>query len=324
MAQQKPHYTQYILNNYILNPALSGIENYTDIKLSHRQQWVGLADAPVTTYFTAQTPLGLKPTQRSATSIMPYPEEDESGYNNQEEYSATPRHHGVGVQIIQDKWGPFSSTSVMGTYAYHIGIGARTSLSAGVGIGFSQFRLDPKSLFFGVDNPVDPAVGATNTGNTGLDVNAGLWLYSDKYFVGVAAHQLTSRKLAFSTPTGADGGGTLEPHFFATAGYRATLTDELNIIPSVMIKRVSSVPLQVEMNAKLQYQNLVWVGASYRGKYGFAGMAGLNLIKRLTVSYSYDYSTTILNTVSRGTHEIMLGIILKKAGEELACPKNLW
>ena len=32
-AQQKPHYTQYILNQYILNPALTGIENYTDIKV---------------------------------------------------------------------------------------------------------------------------------------------------------------------------------------------------------------------------------------------------------------------------------------------------
>ena len=29
-SQAKPFYTQYILNNYILNPALSGIENYTD------------------------------------------------------------------------------------------------------------------------------------------------------------------------------------------------------------------------------------------------------------------------------------------------------
>ena len=44
MAQQRPHYTQYILNNYILNPALSGIENYTDVKISTRDQWVGLND----------------------------------------------------------------------------------------------------------------------------------------------------------------------------------------------------------------------------------------------------------------------------------------
>ena len=32
-GQAKPSYTQYIPNNYILNPALTGIENYTDINL---------------------------------------------------------------------------------------------------------------------------------------------------------------------------------------------------------------------------------------------------------------------------------------------------
>ena len=35
-AQQKPVYTQYILNNYIVNPAVTGIENYTDVKISYR------------------------------------------------------------------------------------------------------------------------------------------------------------------------------------------------------------------------------------------------------------------------------------------------
>ena len=33
-TQAKPYYTQYILNNYILNPGVTGIENYTDVKLS--------------------------------------------------------------------------------------------------------------------------------------------------------------------------------------------------------------------------------------------------------------------------------------------------
>ena len=54
-AQQQPQYTQYLINNYILNPALTGIENYTDVKLSHRHQWAGLQDAPVTTYLTIHT-----------------------------------------------------------------------------------------------------------------------------------------------------------------------------------------------------------------------------------------------------------------------------
>ena len=56
-AQQRPYYTQYIMNNYIINPAVAGIENYWDVKASHRMQWVGVQDAPVTTYITMHGPL---------------------------------------------------------------------------------------------------------------------------------------------------------------------------------------------------------------------------------------------------------------------------
>src|SRR5436190_19335939 len=69
-AQQKPHYTQYILNQYILNPAITGIENYTDVKLSHRHQWVGIQDAPVTTYFTIHAPIGKKDFRTTATTLF--------------------------------------------------------------------------------------------------------------------------------------------------------------------------------------------------------------------------------------------------------------
>src|SRR5437868_15533041 len=68
-AQQKPQYTQYILNNYILNPALSGIENYTDIKASARDQWVGLNGAPRTMYLTVHMPVGKKDLKTTATSF---------------------------------------------------------------------------------------------------------------------------------------------------------------------------------------------------------------------------------------------------------------
>ena len=52
VAQAKSSYNQYILNNFILNPAQAGIENYTDVKISARDQWVGLNGAPKTTYFS--------------------------------------------------------------------------------------------------------------------------------------------------------------------------------------------------------------------------------------------------------------------------------
>ena len=68
-AQAKPFYTQYILNNYILNPAVTGIENYTDIKLSNRNQWTGINGAPVTTYFSVHAPIGKEDLRTSATSF---------------------------------------------------------------------------------------------------------------------------------------------------------------------------------------------------------------------------------------------------------------
>jgi hypothetical protein len=58
MGQAKPYYTQYILNNYILNPALSGIENYTNLKMSYRNQWTAIDGAPETVYFTINTQVG--------------------------------------------------------------------------------------------------------------------------------------------------------------------------------------------------------------------------------------------------------------------------
>src|SRR5919199_6541669 len=68
-AQQKPYHTQYILNNYVLNPAISGIENYTDVKLSARDQWVGLNGAPQTFYLTVHAPIGKKDYKTTATSF---------------------------------------------------------------------------------------------------------------------------------------------------------------------------------------------------------------------------------------------------------------
>src|SRR6478735_7090828 len=69
VAQQRPHYTQYVLNNYILNPALSGIENYTDVKMSARKQWVGLDGAPQTFYFSIHGALGKEDYKTTSTSF---------------------------------------------------------------------------------------------------------------------------------------------------------------------------------------------------------------------------------------------------------------
>lgn len=321
-AQQKPHYTQYILNQYILNPAISGIENYVDVKASHRHQWVGLQDAPITTYFTIHGPLGKKDYRTSATSYR-VPGENPRGKNFWQDYTAAEPHHGVGLQVINDRTGPLSRFAAYGTYAYHIGISARTSLAAGFGAGFTNISLNTSKLDF-IYVPVDPAVGNSGIINTiRPDFNAGLYLYSADYFVGLSAQQIIPQKVAFSDYAVKTTDGKFVPHLFATAGYRFLLGEDFNLIPSVMVKYMDPIPVQVDFNAKLQYQDLAWVGASYRNGEGFAGMVGVNISNTLNIGYSYDYTTSRLNTVSKGTHEILVGFLL---GNKYAdwCPKNVW
>ena len=90
LAQQKPHYTQYVLNQYIVNPALTGIENYVDLKLSHRHQWVGIQDAPVTTYLSVHGPIGKTDYRKTATSFD-LKGENPRGERYWEEYTARNR-----------------------------------------------------------------------------------------------------------------------------------------------------------------------------------------------------------------------------------------
>jgi len=321
-AQQKPHYTQYILNNYIINPALTGIENYTDIKISHRHQWVGIQDAPVTTYLTISMPLGKKDYRTTATSAR-VPGENPRGRGYWEDYTAAEPHHGIGLQVINDRTGPLNRFSAYGTYAYHIGISARTSLAAGFGAGISNLSLAADKLDFGPANPIDPAVYNSKELNSIVpDCNAGLWLYSADYFVGIAAQQIIPSKIDFSNGQLTTQEGKMVPHLFFTTGYRFLVSEDFNMIPSTMVKYVSST-LSADFNIKVQYQDIAWTGFSYRLHDGFAAMIGMNISNALNVGYSYDYTTSKLNNFTKGTHEIVVGFMIgNKYGDW--CPRNVW
>lgn len=322
-AQQKPHYTQYILNQYIINPALAGIENYFDAKVSHRHQWVGIDGAPVTTYFTVHGPLGKKDYRTSATSYR-VPGENPRGKNYWADYTAAEPHHGIGLQVINDRTGPLNHFSAYASYAYHIGLSAQTSLAAGFGAGITNLSLNSTKLDFGPAAPIDPAVYTSGEiNNIKPDFNAGVYLYSADYFLGVSAQQIIPQKVAFSDNTVRTTDGKFVPHLFATAGYRFLVSEDFNFTPSVMVKYIKPVPVQVDINAKVQYMDLAWIGASYRTGEGFAGMVGMNVSNTLNVGYSYDYTTSGLNTVSKGTHEILVGFLIgNKYGDW--CPKNVW
>ncbi|NCI50056.1 type IX secretion system membrane protein PorP/SprF [Sediminibacterium roseum] len=322
-AQQRPYYTQYIMNNYIINPAVAGIENYWDVKASHRMQWVGLQDAPVTTYITVHGPLKRDDYGRETATSFHAGGSNPRGEAYWQDYSSAEPHHGVGFTMLNDKTGPLSRFAAYGTYAYHVGLTSRTSLSLGVSAGITNMSLDASKLNFG-SITVDPAVANSNIiSRIKPDISAGLWLYSKDYFLGVAAQQIIPQNITFSDNTVSVQNGKLLPHLFVSAGYRMQLTDDISFLPSTLLRYISPLPLGIDLNAKFQYQDLLWAGASYRYQDGFAAMVGVNLNRSINIGYSYDVQTSTLNTVSKGTHEILIGFLLGNRFGDW-CPRNLW
>ncbi len=318
-AQQRPQYTQYIFNNYLLNPALSGIENYTDFKAGFRKQWSGIENAPQTTFASAHWSLGGNYLWKNPLSL-PERGEDPMSDNYMQNYTASPAHHGVGAMVVLDKAGPLSRLDADLTYAYHMQLSGTLNLSLGVAAGLTRFSLNRGALTFEDQN--DPALNHTIVGQTKPDLALGLWLYGAQFFAGVSVQQILPQKLSFTTDPAYNLGKEV-PHAFATVGYKLFIDETISLMPSVMIKYVRPMPLSVDANLKLNFKDRFWIGGSYRYKDSYAGMIGFNFSKLANLTYAYDVTTSELKGFSKGSHEIVLGIQLNNV-YEAASNMRMW
>lgn len=309
-AQQRPQYTQYTTNNYLLNPAISGIERYIDVKVGQRQQWTGFNNSPTTSYVSIQMPIGM-PADIYGNNTM--------NRSYVEDYKAPDPHHGIGMYaVIDDPGGAFTSQDINVTYAYHLGMSSRMTLSVGVAAGISRSVLDPSKITLA--NPADP--GITSGGKIEPDLGLGAWLYGPSYFVGASVQGLLGRPLTFSGSSNPNQ-GKQAAHIFITSGYKLFLTDDIAVMPSFMLKYVKPAPVTVDLNTRLAFKDKLWIGGSYRKDDSFAAMAGFNLGSMFSFSYSYDFTTSQIKSYSSGSHEFVLGIRLNNKFK-VTCPQENW
>lgn len=312
IAQQRSQYTQYMMNNYLLNPALTGIEDYTDIKLGNRQQWVGLEGAPVTYYITAHMPLNKE------ASVVRGRAGKTGGARkiNQNRFIKPYPHHGLGIMALTDKTGPLRRTNLNLSYAYHLPLNNNLNISTGVYGGLLQNSFNPGEATF--VNPDDQVITNNFVNYAYFDTGVGTWLYSQDFFIGLAGTQLLKSRRDLN-PNGSNIGGSLQPHFFATGGFKIRATPSLTLIPSTLIKVARPSPVSVDLNLKAVYADRVWVGGSYRTQDAFAAMVGFNLSYLMELGYSYDLNSTNLNVSHSGTHEIVVGFKLFNRAKVI-CP----
>jgi type IX secretion system PorP/SprF family membrane protein len=312
-AQLKPQYSQYMLNNYVLNPAITGIEDYTDLKLSYRQQWAGVDGAPTTFYASVHGKLG-----QAVNVPVPQPANGKAhafwgGAANR--YRKVKPHHALGGLVLHDRAGIFGFTEAQVSYAYHLLLSREVKLSLGAAAGLLQYSLRGADLQLA--NPNDPV--AANQASLRPNLSLGLWLYGRQFYLGASAAHLLGAAATGAGPVGVP----LARHFFVTGAWRVPLSGDLDLVPSVLAKWAAPQPPAVDLNARLVYANRLWVGAAYRQRDSVIFLAGLSVSALLDLSYTYDLGTHRLGRASLGSHEILLSLRLGNR-YRVYCPQSLW
>lgn len=273
-SQQLPHFSQYYLNDYLINPAVGGARPFFEGKSAHRYQWEGITDAPRTYTLSVNGP--------SKNQKM-----------------------GFGGYIFTDNVGPTRRTGFNATYAYHVKINDKVKLGMGLSAGVIQFMIDGSKITLreSDDDIITNGVQSVLLPDAGF----GLYLYHEKYYVGFSAPQLLNSRVNFFKE-GRNPEGTLPSHFFFNAGYKFKVSETFVVEPSVFVKYVKPVPVQFEGTLRLIYQDKVWLSGTYRDKDAVTTSLGYLINNYFTIAYGFDFTTTNLRNYSNGTHELMVGI----------------
>jgi type IX secretion system PorP/SprF family membrane protein len=275
-GQQLPHYTQYMFNDFVINPAVAGVHDFYQIRTNHRFQWVGLADPPMTNSIALYGPHAKLPM-------------------------------GYGGYIYNDVTGPTSRTGVTGSYAYNVAVTTDIRLSMGISASIMQFRVDGTQL-----DPKDVSdIAILESVSTSYlpDAGIGLYLYAENFYVGLSAAQLLNNSIKiFDNKNGLN---RLKTQINLIGAYRFTLEEDWVLEPSLMVKGTAPKELNVDVTAKIEWQKTFWMAASYRHKESVGILLGYSYDDMLFFGYAYDIGISTLRKYNTGTHEIMIGYRFK-------------
>lgn len=293
-AQQVvPHFSNYLFNNYGLNPAYLSSGNCLEIKVGRRNQWVGFPNSPITTFISANKSFGKKAFRNS--------------------------WHGVGIYLEQDKQDFIKTDAFYPSYSYHLKVSQRYYASFGVFAGVKLY-----SVAFNLYDPNDPAFSSVGNIFVLPDIAVGGRLYSKSYFFDLAVRQVYKNKVQF----GAKKMGSpskLVPHINFIAGKKIESSAYYySYIPSVNLKFAYLAPPTVDLSFMMFIKNQIGFGLSYRYNDAIIGMAQYRYKNMLTLAVSYEYILSRLRVGTSNSREIMLGFSSCPPGQDMyratGCP----
>lgn len=281
-AQQDPQYTQYMYNMSVLNPAYATDDSsLINLGLLYRTQWIGSVGGPTTGTLFAHTGL-------------------------------TDRLEG-GISIIHDEIGDVvKQTNAFVDIAYVLPVGENSKLSFGVKAGATFFSTDFNGFVYSDPLP-DPAF-AENLSRTFPNIGAGLFYFTENYYLGFSAPNLLESK-HLDESSGIVTQGSENIHLFFTGGYVFQINDNLKLKPAIMSKYVGGAPVSLDLTTNVLINDKVEVGAAYRFDDSISGLVNLAVTPSIRVGYAYDYTLSNLGKFNSGSHEIFLLFDISKFGK---------
>lgn len=309
-AQQIPQYSQYIRNQYIVNPAAAGMYDFTDITLLGRSQWTGVSYAPMTSYLTFSTPAFNKWTRRARNHVYDPGLRSGSAVPASPEVGTGKLKHAIGGQLMADQFGAFRKMKANLTYAIHLPMTRDINFSFGANVGLAnntflkeRAAVDDQSL----DMTYNRFISGGLNSNT-LNIGAGFYMYSRRFFLGLSADQLTQDMVSFGNSSVNFDDQT---YINSVAGIKLKLSDVFMVTPAVNVKMMKPAPLSIDMTIQVEYKKWLWAAISYRNTDAVVGMLGMNINKKLKFGYAYDQTVSRLAYFNSGSHELILGIMLR-------------
>lgn len=308
IGQTIGQFSMWNQNHYIVNPAAAGNLDYLDVSIGFRRQWAGIKQAPRTFYATGHTVLNRTSTfERSALR----------GSNVQSEKTFKSRKtnkiklkHALGSSMSTNEFGAFKKNEIALTYALHLPIYKDISLSFGLTGGLNNFAFNTAKADVIQDS--DPIYSAYQNGQNAnkLNINAGTYIYSDKFFFGYSANQILQNELELADVKISTGVNSIAVHHFIIAGYNFDLSNDFRLTPNVITKSIKNNPLSIDINATLTYQEYMYAGFTYRTTDAISFMTGFQINDFVRAGYAYDYTLSELKARSSGSHEIFIGLTL--------------
>jgi len=288
-SQQTPVFSQYILNEFLINPSVAGIDGMTTVNLSGRKQWLGFQHTPETYSASINTRLLKSPFAVIKGKVK----------------KGSEGHVGLGASLINDQNGAIHRTTFQVTYAYHVFIN-NSQLSFGLSGITTQFRIDEDLASLKTPDPMEGVIGKSAYIP---DAAFGLNLSTVKVNIGFSVSQILQSPIKF-------GDLSVKPkdlqqirQYCIYGYYRTGLVKNSNweFEPSILIRTSEDLQYSSDISARFIYEKQYWTGLSFRTSGEFIMLLGLKL-NRMYFGYSFDYGFNKISKLTYGSHEVSVSV----------------